>query len=195
MTSVFEGLVQINSEGEFVYNKWVEWYHFGVPSKSNSLRTMVRYFLAFLGHCLICTNLDGCYFVERNMPEQPLHENCDCNKKFLTFEKLKMNATAECDIRKFTEYVFKDTKDSRGKNQIFYNLGYNIEDADYLQQEFCRQALESYLLGNYKLKNLDIKGQRVAIPITLKSITFYSGWMIYPNGLIKNTTPFGGWIK
>lgn len=25
--------------------------------------------------------------------------------------------------------------------------------------------------------------------------SFYTGWMIYPNGIIKNTTPFGGWIK
>lgn len=24
---------------------------------------------------------------------------------------------------------------------------------------------------------------------------FYSGWLVCPNGYIKNTTPFGGWIK
>lgn len=25
--------------------------------------------------------------------------------------------------------------------------------------------------------------------------TFYSGWILCPEGKIKNTTPFGGWIK
>ena len=35
----------------------------------------------------------------------------------------------------------------------------------------------------------------MAIPTTLKGTTFYSGWMLCPEGKIKNTTPFGGWIK
>ena len=82
-----------------------------------------------------------------------------------------------------------------GKNQIFLNLGYDINDSYFLQQEFCKQALNNYLSDNYKLKTLDIRGQRLAIPITLNSRSFYSGWMMYPEGLIKNTTPFGGWLK
>ena len=41
---------------------------------------------------------------------------------------------AECKIRKFTEYVLKNTQDSKGKNQIFYNLGFNIYDSGYLQK-------------------------------------------------------------
>ena len=93
------------------------------------------------------------------------------------------------------KYVFKNTEDSKGKNQIFYNLGFDIDDSYYLQDEFCKQAIEQYLLGNYVLKNLDRRGQRLAIPIHLNGIKFYSGWMLCPEGEIKNTTPFGGWIK
>lgn len=58
------------------------------------------------------------------------------------------------DIRKFTEYVFKNMKDSKGKNKIFYDLGFDINDSGYLQNEYCKQALNQYLLGNYVLKNL-----------------------------------------
>lgn len=142
-----------------------------------------------------CTSLDGCYLVTRNMPKQPLHYNCDCRKKDVTYSNVKYSAIAECDIRKFTEYVFKSVKDSKGKNKIFYDLGFDINDSEYLQNEYCKQALKQYLLGNYIRKNLDRRGLRLAIPITLSGITFYSGWMLYPEGKIKNTTPFGGWVK
>lgn len=29
----------------------------------------------------------------------------------------------------------------------------------------------------------------------LIKVDIEGGWMMYPEGLIKNTTPFGGWIK
>ena len=37
--------------------------------------------------------------------------------------------------------------------------------------------------------------QRMAIPINLGEHKFYSGWLLCPEGLIRNTTPFGGWIR
>lgn len=119
----------------------------------------------------------------------------DFCEKNITYSNVKHSAIAECDIRKFTEYVFKNVKDSKGKNKIFYDLGFDINDSEYLQNEYCKQALKQYLLGNYIRKNLDRRGLRLAIPTTLSGITFYSGWMLYPEGKIKNTTPFGGWIK
>ncbi|MBQ8451822.1 MAG: hypothetical protein IJ538_03500 [Clostridia bacterium] len=45
---------------------------------------------------------------------------------------------------------------------------------------------------------LDSYGQRLSIKITLNrkdgkgQVTFISGWMVYPNGKILLTTPFGG---
>ncbi len=193
--SIFDNLIQIDSDGNIFLNQWVEWDHISIPNKPDWLRQLLRAIMFFIGHCMKCTVLDGCYFVERIMPEIPLHENCDCNKINIPYDTVKISAKAECDIRKFTEYIFKDETGSKGKNKIFYDLGFNINDSIFLQQEFCKQALNNYLVGNYKLKTLDQKGQRLAIPISLKDITFYSGWIMYPEGLIKNTTPFGGWIK
>lgn len=151
--------------------------------------------MAMSGHCMNCSALDGCYFVEGNMPLQPLHEHCDCDKIVISYSKVKNVATAECDIRKITEYVFKDSDISKGKNELFFKFGYDINDSLYLQYEFCKQALNQYLSGNYVLKNLDRMGQRLAIPIRLNTTFFYSGWLLCPEGKIKNTTPFGGWIK
>lgn len=74
-------------------------------------------------------------------------------------------------------------------------MGYTIEDSEILKEEFEKLALERYLKGNYKLKELDGNGQRLAIPIELKGVKFYTGWMLYPEGFIRNTTPFAGWIN
>lgn len=192
---VFDDLIHIGENGGLLFNQWIEWDHFLIPNKPEWFRELLRNIMALFGHCMNCTSLDGCYLVTRNMPEQPLHDNCDCRKKDITYSNVKYSAIAECDIRKFTEYVFKNVKDSKGKNKIFYDLGFDINDSEYLQNEYCKQALKQYLLGNYICKNLDRRGLRLAIPITLSGITFYSGWMLYPEGKIKNTTPFGGWIK
>ena len=192
---IFDGLIQIGENGEIVYNQWIEWNHFLIPNKPEWFREILRNIMAIFGHCMNCTALDGCCLVIRNMPEQPLHSRCDCSKKDISQNSLKKKANAECDIRKFTEYVFKNTQDSKGKNQIFYNLGFNIYDSGHLQTEYSKQGLNQYLNGNYVLKNLDRRGQRLAIPVSFNGTSFYSGWLLCPDGKIKNTTPFGGWIK
>ena len=193
--NVFDNLIHMGENGELVFNQWIEWDHFLIPNKPEWFREVLRNIVALFGHCMTCTALDGCYLVARNMPEQPLHDNCDCRKKNTAYSSVKNSALAECDIRKFTEYVFKNVKDSKGKNKIFYALGFDINDSEYLQKEYCKQALKQYLLGNYICKDLDIRGLRLAIPITLRGITLYSGWLLYLEGKIKNTTPFGGWVK
>ena len=193
--SIFDDLIRVDKNVKFSYNAWIEWEHFLIPNKPEWFREILRNLMTLLGHCLNCTALDGCYLSNSNRPEQPLHENCDCKKKSLNYSKVKTNANAECAIEKFTKYIFTNNKDSKGKNKIFYDLGYSIEDSEYLKNEYCKQALKQYVLGNYKLKNLDRRGQRLAIPTNLKGIIFYSGWMLCPERKIKNTTPFGGWIK
>lgn len=189
-----KNLIYTDSNGNVLYNQWIEWDHILVPNKPNWWRELVRTLLVILGHCFDCTALDGCYLVERNMPKQPLHNSCHCKKKYPTYSKVKNNAIAECDIRKFTEYIF-DSEKSKGKIKIFTDLGYSVNHSSFLQQEFCKQALKQYLSGNYLLKNLDRNGQRLAIKITLNEASFYSGWLLCPEGKIKNTTPFGGWIN
>lgn len=41
---------------------------------------------------------------------------------------------------------------------------------------------------------LDNFGQRINIKIVLNGNEINTGWMVEPNGKIRNTTPFGGWI-
>ena len=66
---------------------------------------------------------------------------------------------------------------------------------NFLKLEYEKQALREYLKGNYVLKNYDRYGQRLAIPMTLNGRTFYAGWMMEPEGKLRNTTPFGGKVK
>ena len=183
-----------NDFGEIFVEKWEEWEHFLIPNKPMWLRNIMRNFMAKNYHCLKCTALDGCYFLKSKKPNLPLHINCDCQVKELSIKNVKEKIKAFCDIRKFTEYVFSN-ENSKGKNKLFYNLGYGINDSEMLAKEYCVQAEKQYFSGNYVLKNLDEKGQRIAIPIILNSKMFYTGWMLYPEGEIRNTTPFGGWIK
>ncbi len=70
-------------------------------------------------------------------------------------------------------------------------------DSEFLQREFIRQAKFSYSVGDYELDRLDDYGQRINIEIRLKRkdkegyVIFQSGWMVYPNGRIVLTTPYG----
>lgn len=120
--SVFDDLVKVGENGELIFNQWIEWDHLLIPNKPEWFREILRNIMALFGHCLNCTALDGCYLVTRNMPKQPLHENCDCRKRNISFSIVKKVAHSECDIRKFTEYVFKNTEDSKGKNKIFFDF-------------------------------------------------------------------------
>lgn len=190
----FDNVIFFDKKEEIVYNQWIEWNHFLVPNKPDWFRELLRNILSIRKHCKICTALDGCYFVTRNMPALPLHPHCDCKIKKILYNIVTGKANAFCDITKFTEYVL-NTQKSKGKHQIFYDLGFDINDSYYLQSEYNKQALAQYLKGNYVLKYLDEYGQRIGIPISLNGTEFYSGWMLYPEGKIKNITPFGGWIK
>mgnify|MGYP000982995506 CR=1 FL=1 len=144
---------------------------------------------------MTCTSLDGCYFLESNMPKQPQHDNCDCKKLQISVSFVKTKAFSECSIEKFLGYVFTDDEKSKGKKSLFESWGYTKENAYELQKEYQNQALKEYLNGNYILKDLDRNGQRLAIGINLKGNSFYAGWMVDVEGKIRNTTPFGGWIN
>ncbi len=54
--SIFDDLIKIDNDGNFVYNKWIEWNHFLIPNKPERLRNIMRELLAFLGHCAIAIN-------------------------------------------------------------------------------------------------------------------------------------------
>ena len=197
---VFDNFKEVN--GKIVNNQWNEWVHFNIPNEEDWQRALMQAILRMLGCCDSCVVLDGCYFVKWNMPKNPvpnsdglLHPNCHCIAKDIPFSMVKFKATALCSIRKFTEYAFRDDGKDKGKKEIYTkDLGYSIEDSDYLKDTFEKQALQQYLLGNYKLKDLDDKGQRLAIPVELNGKKIYTGWVLHPEGLIINATIFAGWV-
>ena len=100
-------------------------------------------------------------------------------------------------IEKFNKYVFVSSLID-DKKQLFELWGYYIMDSEYLRQEFIKQAKLAYSVGEYELGKLDKYGQRINIVIKLKRkntneyVLFVSGWMVYPNGKIALTTPYGG---
>ena len=144
----------------------------------------------FSRHCAICLNLNGCCFVKEKCPDKPLHHNCHCE----TIDVSQITATAECSVEKFTKYIFAE---GNSKKDLFEIWGYSIIDSEYLQQEFIKQAKLAYSVGDYELGRLDDYGQRISIEIKLKRkdkigyVTFTSGWMVYPNGRLVLTTPYG----
>ena len=165
------------------------------------MRERKRDALFALNHCLECSVLSGCYFVNYKLPKKKaegnglLHPNCDCI--FLNIQKPTNQVIADCNIAKFKNYIFGEKYISNGKMELFKKLGFNKEDSEYLKQEFDRQARENYLNGDYKLGKLDKFGQRIDIKIKLQSkirnnIELITGWMIKPLGKIVCTTPLGG---
>ncbi len=189
----FDEIIDIN--GEITTNSWIEWEHDLIPNAPPIQREIMRLLIFILGHCLVCTSLDGCYFVNNNKPDLPQHEHCDCRIKNISNLLVKSNATSYCNEQKFSKYIFGSAGQSNGKLKFFENLGYSGKDIAELKNEYEKQALAQYLKGNYYLQNLDFFGQRLTIIITLKGQQIKTGWMLKPDGRIENTTPFSGRTK
>lgn len=173
---------------------WVKWVHEGTkPAESNAEKSANVFIGALSKHCAMCMNLNGCCFVMDKCPPTPLHPNCHCQTVIIP----SISAKAECAIEKIRDYIFSDLK-SNGKKELFEKWGYSIIDSEYLQKELEIQAKRAYSVGEYELGRLDDYGQRVNVKIKLKRkdkdeyVTFQSGWMVYPNGKIALTTPYGG---
>lgn len=81
---------------------------------------------------------------------------------------------------------------------MFYSWGYDVNDSNYLKKQIEKQELEKYISGDYKLGVLNNYGQRISIrieiqnKITNENVSFIVGFMVYPNGKLKLTTPYGG---
>lgn len=124
------------------------------------------------------------------MPTYPLHPNCHCKVERIG----RVRTRAICDLSKFENYIFHPTK-NECKKALFESWGYGIIDLNWLQEELIRQAQEKYANGDFILGKLDKYAQRISIEIILPRkdkiglVNFMSGWMVYPDGVIINTTP------
>ncbi len=163
--------------------RWVRWVH---HSEGGS-------------HCQVCLKLDGCLFLEGKTPPWPHHPNCHCTLEPVDYAVVLLSASACSEYSKFDPYLFNTTGTyPHNKEKLFKKWGYSVEDALWLQAEIERQAREKYILGEYQLGKLNDKGQRISIRVTIfrrdnrNDVSFITGWMVYPNGRIQLTTPYGG---
>ena len=172
---------------------WVKWIHDGTKPAENNLEKTANVLLGlFSKHCAMCLNLNGCCFVKNNCPTQPLHPNCHCRTTPIS----SISPTSICPIEKIRDYVFSDTKNN-GKKDLFESWGYSIMDSEKIKNEIEKQAEVAYSIGEYNLGKLNDYGQRISILTKLtrknnnEKVSFYSGWMVYPNGKLILTTPYG----
>ncbi len=146
-----------------------------------------------------CDKFNGCYFIVKQMPKYPQHRNCQCKLNKISKPIPNVTATATCNISKFTEYVFHETK-NKGKKAIFESLGYTIDDSEYLQNIFTSQAVQKYCNGDYVYKGTNDYSARIEIVIDLptkdgRTLRIKSGWSLQQKGEIKLATPFSGFAK
>jgi hypothetical protein len=103
---------------EMVKNdNWIKWIHEGTAPAYNNAEKLSNIALSksVLGkHCSICLNLNGCCFPKNNMPQYPLHPNCHCKVESI----YEIITKAECELSKFTGYIFNPDKNN-GKKVLF----------------------------------------------------------------------------
>ena len=174
---VLDDLIKVDENGIVKFAGWVEWKHIS----------------AGLLHCPVCLALDKCWFNNILKPALPQHEKCHCAALSISRPIANVNTKAECDLGKFTNYIFSDKHAWNGKRDLFHILGFTIDDSEYLKEEYEKQAVQEYCNSNYKLAKLDMQGQRINIEIKFerncRNIIFESGWMVRPEGTITNNTP------
>jgi len=163
--------------------KWNKWLHRSLSDN----------------HCEECLKLDGCWFTKNETPEWPHHQYCHCILEGISYNEVVNNATATAAYSKFDPYLFDIMGEyGHGKERLFKAWGYTVNDSEYLKKEIEKQGLQKYILGQYTLGKLNRNGQRISITIEIMRkdkndvATFVSGWLVYPNGHIQLTTPYGG---
>ncbi len=174
--------------------QWVKWVHPNTQPANSHAEKQANVLKAAIipTHCAKCLNMNGCCFAKDKCPESPLHSNCHCKAERID----NINVTAECPIEKFTGYIFSKNHIKKGKMELFIDWGFTIADSEKLKAELEKQAYTAYLLGKYTLNKLDSYGQRINIIIKLSCpngniVSFTTGWLVYPNGTIINSTPYG----
>ena len=162
---------------------WVKWTH---HSEGKS-------------HCDECLKLDGCFFTENKHPTWPHHPFCHCTLDPIEYSVVLINSYSNCAYGKFDPYLFDPNNFYKhGKDKMFRSWGYSESDISFLIAEFEKQAHDKYIAGEYTLGRLNKDGQRISIRIELPrrdqegTVSFETGWMVYSNGHIQLTTPYGG---
>ena len=183
MDDFLKGFMKGNEMVDDSSTRWVEWEHI---SKGKT-------------HCKTCLELDRRWFLKSKTPPSPLHPSCHCRTRAIPYAQVVDHADSQSEYSKFDPYLFDVHRMYKhGKNKAFESWGYTVKDAKWLQSEIEKQGYYKYIAGDYTLGKLNDNGQRISIRIELErkngagTVSFISGWMVEPDGLIKLTTPYGG---
>ena len=150
-------------------------------------------------HCPECLKLHECWFLKEKAPSWPHYPFCHCLLEDIPYNDVLTKCSCKCPYEKFDPYLF-DPENSykHGKSAMLESWGYSVRDSSYLKEEIEKQGLEKYKNGNYTIGLLNEYGQRISIRVELPrkngdgTVSFITGWMVNPNGLIQLNTPFGG---
>ncbi len=175
--STFRGALGLSN------TEWVQWVH-RQYGKS---------------HCETCLKLDNCWFLDDKKPKLPQHFFCHCITENVPYETVKREAVSVADYSKFDPYLFNSSHTyTHNKEKMFESWGYTVVDAAWMQAEIGRQGQEKYVQGEYELGLLNAQGQRINIRVEIPrkdgsgTVSFVTGWMVYPEGKIRLVTPYGG---
>lgn len=164
-------------------SQWIKWVHKNLSDN----------------HCEVCLKLDNCWFLRTKALPWPHHPHCHCALEPISYNIVLKKSVAKSKFSKFDPYLF-DPEDfyKHGKNKMFESWGYSISDSGWLQKEIEKQALEKYIAGHYTLGKLNEFGQCIDIRVEIprknseETVSFITGWLVYPNGHIQLNTPYGG---
>lgn len=167
-------------------------------------------------HCVKCVAVNQCWFKnEKNKKPDRFgykkysdavlsemrgnrglyHPNCHC-KEIPINNPTKSTLTVNCDNGKIEDVYSR-------KPGLIYAWGYTDNDKILLKNNLIKSATEKYLKGEYKIFIYDKFGFRISIEVSIPGINqkagkqykFVTGFMVWPNGRIENTTVFGGKVK
>ena len=164
-------------------SQWIKWVHKNLSDN----------------HCEVCLKLDSCWFLRSKAPPWPHHPHCHCALEPISYNIVLKKSVAKSKFSKFDPYLFDpENFYKHGKNKMFESWGYSISDSGWLQKEIEKQALEKYIAGCYTLGKLNEFGQCIDIRVEIprknseETVSFITGWLVYPNGHIQLNTPYGG---
>lgn len=168
-------------------------------------------------HCVKCVVVNQCWFKnEKGKKPEPFEYNKYSN---IVLSKLRgimglYHPRCHCQeiiINPPTEKTLKVVCDN-GKIDDAFNRklgllnawgGYTTNDKELLKNNLMQSATKQYINGEYSIFVYDKFGFRISIPVSVPGINikqgrdykFITGFMVWPNGKIENTTFFGGKIK
>lgn len=194
-----------------IFSDWIKVQDFKNPltldnfSKNGVPAEMVK------PHCAVCTTVNQCWF-KNEENKKPKEMDYDSYSKFNRKQKGLYHPYCHCQKRGLNPPKEEDIKIVLDKNKEnyffnskgnwFYSWGYKDKDKNDFIKTLKEKIIKAYVRGNYINGKYDFEEQkkygfRINIFVTIDGVNenkghFYdmkSGFIVYPNGRLKNTTP------